>query len=294
MNFFHSINIIGAGRVGQTLGFLFNQLENYKVKAVCNQSISSSLLAIEFIAGVTPALIMPCDDLMTLSASDFILIATTDTKIEEVVSRLCHNTLIKPGTVVFHCSGFLSSDILTPLKDKGCFLASVHPMASFVTPALSVKDYSGTYCGMEGDEPALLLLESLFNAIGSHVYRILGKKSVYHAGGVFASNYLVTLAQQAFYCLQEAKIEEDIARSLIHKLMDMTLSNIKQTSTYPHALSGPLLRGDDQAIRSHLSAMDSEFCKKVYAILGEATLPLTPHEDLKKEQLKAALQGHLK
>ena len=55
-------------------------------------------------------------------------------------------------------------------------------MRSFAKPELSVEQYKGTYCAIEGDSKALAVINSIFNAIGSITYEIdKTKKDSYHA-----------------------------------------------------------------------------------------------------------------
>lgn len=278
------INIIGCGNLGKTLGHLLVKNQVATIGSVCNSSKASTLDAINFMG---QGKYSPSID--ELEPADLILITTPDDLIAPICKKLSHNPFIKQGSLVLHCSGSLASDILVPMKEKGCYLASVHPMRSFSKPELSIQHYAGTYCAVEGDEEALPKVHALFQAIGSMTYAINKKqKSLYHASGVFASNYVVTLAEQALSCMNKAGIEHETAMSLIINLMRGTLSNLETTLSPERSLTGPIQRGDVSTLMKHLESLIDEEQRLLYSVLGEATLALTKHD--KKEEIKAVLR----
>jgi predicted short-subunit dehydrogenase-like oxidoreductase (DUF2520 family) len=283
------INIIGAGQLGQTLARLVVSHQSATIQAVCNQSLQSSQAAIDFIGeGKSYA------EIAQLPAAEITWICTADDKIAAVAQELHQNQALKTGTIVLHFSGALDSSVLLALKERGCFIASVHPMRSFASPAQSVDDYPGTYCAMEGDLEALEGLEALFISIGSIPYRIEKKhKSLYHAAAVFASNYLLTLAEEARRCLNVAGVEQALIIPVIHSLMQSTLNNLQATQSPQQSLTGPLQRGDTKTLLKHLKVLLNDEQKKLYSILGEATLNLSKLSDEKKAEIQQVLNQRI-
>jgi predicted short-subunit dehydrogenase-like oxidoreductase (DUF2520 family) len=146
--------------------------------------------------------------------------------------------------VVFHCSGAKASIELDALRQAGALAASVHPVRSFADPQQVADAFDGTFCGVEGDEGALALLNPAFAAIGARVVGIDARaKTVYHAASVFASNYLTTVLDAALRAYQAAGIPEDVARELARPLATETLANVFRLGP-EKALSGPIARGD--------------------------------------------------
>src|SRR3990167_10607719 len=142
------MNIIGAGHVGQTLGHLLVKLRRVQIGGVCNRTIASALRAIEFIGeGRSSA------SIGALPHAALTLITTPDDQIVDACLALSLNAHIQPGDVVIHCSGSQSSDSLRSVQRQGCFVGSVHPIRSFTCSTLSVVEFPGTYCAMEGDLP---------------------------------------------------------------------------------------------------------------------------------------------
>lgn len=282
-----NITIIGAGRVGKTLGRLFRTRPSTTINAVFNQSKESSEAAINFIGAGRCV-----SDFSALPPADLTLITSPDAIIVDIAYQLAEKTKIKAGSLFVHCCGALSSDILSPLKDKGAYVASIHPMRSFANPELAVDSFAGTYCAIEGDQEAMVRLVPFFEGIGAVTFRIAqDKKALYHAASVFASNYLVTLGQEAINCLREAEVDEPIATRIILSLMRSVFENLDSSQSPQEALTGPIQRADLTTIEAHLQALKNEEKKQLYSRLGEATIALTTHEQRVKEDIRLVLNG---
>lgn len=269
-----TVAMIGAGNLGKTLGRLLVNHQLATILGVVNRSIDSAEKSVQWIGdGCAFA------DIASLPPANLILITTPDDALVDTCLRLQKNPHLLPGSVVVHCSGSLTSDVLWPMKALGCPVASIHPMRSFADPTLSVTAFPGTFCAYEGDLDAINLIAPLFQALGAVTYPIeTDKKSLYHAAGVFASNYLVTLSHQALSCLTRAGVGSDMAMKIIVDLMRGTLLNLEQTQSPAHALTGPIQRGDLATIRNHLTAFEDPHQKDLYTALGKATLALTSHD----------------
>ncbi len=280
------MNIIGAGNVGKTLGKLFFTRELVHIAGIINQSPDSTSQAIRFIGSG-----QAYTAIKDMPAADITLITTADDSIARICLELC-KTDIKPGSIVMHCSGTLSSDVLIALKARGALIASVHPLRSFADPERSFEQYAGTYCAMEGDEGALRVIKPLFTAIGSMVFMVnKEKKAVYHTAGVYACNYLVTLAEQATRCLEEAGLDNSLATDIMLSLMQGTLFNLQQSRSPEKSLTGPIQRGDIATIQAHLAMITEQNQRALYAALGKATVELSAHDIQTKQNIAQTLQG---
>lgn len=216
-----------------------------------------------------------CAKIADLPPADITLITTPDQAITSCCIELSQNQALKLDSLIIHCSGAYTSDALKSVQQMGCLIASVHPMRSFALPLIAIEHYPGTHCAVECDDDVLPQVCALFNSIGSILFRIQReKKSVYHAAGVFASNYLITLAEQARLCLEEAGVEATVAMNIITNLMQSTVSNLKETHSPIQSLTGPLQRGDIATLQQHIDSLQPTQ-QQLYCMLGQATLPLT-------------------
>ena len=154
-----------------------------------------------------------------------------------------------------HCSGLLPSTIMQACQQQGCYIYSAHPMRSFSNPAISTAKYTGTYCAIEGCEPQIAVIDQLFQSIGSITYRINPQhKATYHAASVMASNYLITLAENAHTSFESSGIAHEQALDLVISLMTSTLHNLEATRCFNSALTGPIQRGDINTVKLHLES----------------------------------------
>src|SRR5205085_171600 len=98
---------------------------------------------------------------------------------------------------------------------------------SFAQPEQVLKNFAGTWCGVEGDAAALAVLAPLFEKPGARLVAVRPEaKTLYHAAAVFASNYLVTLGDAALAAYAGAGITRKDALQMIAPLMQNTLANL--------------------------------------------------------------------
>jgi predicted short-subunit dehydrogenase-like oxidoreductase (DUF2520 family) len=266
----NSLNIVGAGHVGRTLGRVFAARGVFDVQDVLTRSLGSARTAVAFI-GAGRAV----DAIAALRPARAWMLAVSDDRIGEVANLLARESSVE-GAVVFHCSGAKASTELAPLRDAGALVASVHPVRSFADPASVAAGFDGTFCGVEGDAQALALLAPAFETVGARIVPIdAAAKTVYHAASVFASNYLVTVLDAALRAYQAAGIPEPVARELARPLAGETLANVLRLGA-EQALSGPIARGDVDTVARQQAAVDAWDgpTGRLYAALAEATWDL--------------------
>ncbi|RJF95378.1 Rossmann-like and DUF2520 domain-containing protein [Noviherbaspirillum saxi] len=234
-----TMNIIGCGKLGMTLGRLWTTHQVFAIQAIMNRSQASTEKAIAFMqAGVAAS------DIRNMPPADAWLIATPDDDIASSCDALAASGKLKQGDIVFHCSGALPSSILAAATRAGAAISSVHPIRSFADPAQVAASFGGTFCGIEGDAEALNVLQAAFGAIGARTIPIDANfKTLYHAAAVFASNYLVTVLDVAVQAYVKAGIPEEAALQLMEPLVRGTVDNVFRLGT-TKALTGPIARGD--------------------------------------------------
>ena len=281
------LNIIGCGRLGKTLAALFVGTELICIQDILNLSIASTEKAVAFLGQGRV-----CQSVQQLKPADIYLIATPDDSIELIAQQIALQGVLKPGDVIFHCSGLLSSESLCSAVRLGCYIASLHPNFSFSEPLVDVNNFSGTYCAFEGDKQALDRLLPLFNSIKGKIFTIERKnKSTYHAASVISSNFLITLLATARNCYFQAGLSNELAKNITLDLMSQALDKARRLEP-KEALTGPLQRGDTVTLKEHLSALKSfPDLEQLYKSLGKATLALTRHDENLKKSLMQLFTG---
>lgn len=280
-----TVNFIGAGSLGKTIAKLIAVKKIGRIIGVCNSTFESGKNAADFIGQG-----MAYSFIHNLPPSDVTFITVSDDKIKDICEALSKSENFNTNSTIIHCSGLLTSDILFAAMNKGANIASAHPIRSFADPEISVREFTGTWCAIEGDNNGEEVARNIFSAIGAKVIKIeKHKKAIYHASAVIASNYLVTLANTAIKCLVSADIDQEDSMDIILNMMQGTLKNLNSIRSPEKSLTGPIKRGDIQTIKSHMASFENKLIKDLYAILGESTLELTCHNEEKIKLLKDAL-----
>lgn len=247
-----TLTIIGAGHVGTSLGRLWHANHTAALCQVLNRTVESARTAVSFMGAGEPIA-----DYAELRRADLYMVAVPDDQIAACARRLAATGLLARDSVVFHCSGSLPADIMRDVLAQGAAAASVHPIRSFASPEQVLDSFAGTWCGMEGTASALPVLDRLFRAIGAKPVAIDGSaKLIYHSAAVFASNYLVTLADIALEAYERAGIPRETGLQMIGPLMRKTIDNLL-TMGPERALSGPVARGDWQTVEKQYRAIES-------------------------------------
>lgn len=273
--------LVGAGRAGGSLARHWHaQQSGFTVTAIHtrrgSQDLARSIGADEIA------------QLNDLPESDALLIATGDQSINSIARSLAMQSNISwRDKIVFHLSGALSADCLSPLAELGAKTASAHPVRAF---SHDHSTFNGTWVGLEGDTTACTALERAFGTIGGQCFAINSEhKTKYHAAAVIASNHLVALADASYDLWQQAGLAPETATALFDSLTRGVLENL-QNAKPAQALTGPIARADATTVAAHLHTISehSEQTAKLYRQLSEYLLNL----DLGHDQAQLAALRH--
>ena len=245
-----SLNIIGAGKVGRVLGRLFVQHQAFQIQQITCRSEHTSAQAVAFIgAGVG------ISNYNELNPADLTMLSVPDDQIASVCQELSALGLFNATSIVFHCSGAKASTELIAANATGAAVASLHPVCSFADPAQLIAHFAGTICSIEGDAVALQVLNAALQTIQAKVIQInTANKLLYHAGSVFASNYLVSLMETALLTYQAAGIPAELAKAMAESLARQSLDNVFTLGTAA-ALTGPIARGDMATVEKQVDVV---------------------------------------
>jgi predicted short-subunit dehydrogenase-like oxidoreductase (DUF2520 family) len=287
-----SLNIIGSGRVGRACGRMWARGGVFEVQDVLTRTRESAAEAVKFI-GAGHAV----SRLEEMRGADVWMIATRDDAIVPSCVTLAASGKVTPDDIVFHVSGATPSSDLKPVKDKGALVASVHPIKTFSDAEQAVQTFPGTYCGAEGDAGAIKVLKPAFETIGAKVFDIAPEmKPIYHAGGVFACNYLAALIEAAVRAHERAGIPRAASLEALEPLVRETVDAVFDQGP-ARALTGPIARGDTATVRRQLARIrdwDREI-GKLYSGLGLLAVALAEADQRldarRAADLRAVLAG---
>ncbi len=286
-----TVAIIGAGRVGSSIGFLLARA-GYAVTAVAAQTAASVERALAFIGGGESA-----GDVVKASGADIVFITTPDRAIQDVCGEIARGGGLKAGALVVHMSGAHSLDLLDDAKEAGAYRAVIHPLQSVPSMEQGVRNLPGSYFRIEADPGALQTAKDLVKALGGIELAmpkwIPDKHSaaLYHAGAVAVSNYFVALIDYGlkFYEALGADRQEALKAAL--PLIKGTLGNI-ETLGIPAALTGPIVRGDVDTVRGHLEAVRERAPEllDLYRALAKHTIAVAEERGLEDEKVRELLR----
>jgi len=274
-----TVAIIGAGRVGSSVGFLLRRA-GYKVAAVAARTIGSAEKAAHFIGAGEPTI----DVVNAASKAGIIFITTPDGAIKDVCNRIASAGGFSAGSLVVHMFGAQSLDLLDAAKQAGSYRATIHPLQSVPSPVQGVQNLPGSYFRVEADPEALEIARDLVKALGG-IELVMPKWSsdkesaaLYHAGAVTVSNYFVALIDQGLKFYEALGADKQEALKALLPLIKGTLQNIEALGT-TGALTGPIARGDVETVRGHIEAMQKKTPEllRLYTELARHTIAVA-HE----------------
>lgn len=167
MNRLPTLAIIGPGKVGTSIGILAARA-GYPV-VVGGRRNEATVTAARRIGKDVCA----CDIAEAAKSAKIVLLCLPDDVIEGVCKKLAQQDRFIEAAIVVHCSGALSSDILSAARCYcKCSVASMHPMQTFPTVDAAIKTMKGTYCFYEGDKGATPVIERFAKNIGWKPIRI--------------------------------------------------------------------------------------------------------------------------
>ena len=187
---------------------------------------------------------------------ELVLLCVPDGAIADVAAS------IAAGPWVAHVSGATPLAALAPHERR----FSVHPLQTF-TRARGPEQLDGAWAAVTADtDDARTTATWLAETLGLRPFALDdAARTLYHAGAVFVSNYLVTLHRAATLLFESAGAPPEA----LEPLMRRTIENRFE-------LTGPISRGDWATVEAHRAAIRAERPEldHLYEALALATVEL--------------------
>jgi predicted short-subunit dehydrogenase-like oxidoreductase (DUF2520 family) len=265
-----SVVVLGAGKVGLAVATLLRQA-GLSIAAVTTRSratVEKAAASLGARAGI--------DNASAVASGDIVLVTVNDDSVADVVAEVAASAGFCTGQLVLHTSGALSLSALAPAAEAGASIGCMHPLQSFATSEDAVRLIPGSTFGITPGPGALEAIEALVGVLGGHPVVVADEsKALYHAAAVTASNYLVAVEDLAVQLLVDAGFDKASALAALQPLVSGTADNIRGLGTTA-ALTGPIVRGDAETVRSHVDALrdlpGDEL--QLYRALGRRTLQI--------------------
>jgi predicted short-subunit dehydrogenase-like oxidoreductase (DUF2520 family) len=187
---------------------------------------------------------------------ELVLLCVPDGAIAEVAAS-------RPlGPWIAHVSGATPLSALDPHERR----FGMHPLQTF-TRARGPEQLDGAWAAVTAEtavarNAGLWLAETL----GLRPFALDdASRTLYHAGAVFGSNYLVTLQRAASLLFESAGAPPEALEPLMRRTMENGFE-----------LTGPIARGDWSTVEAHRAAIRAEHpeLERVYETLADATAAL--------------------
>jgi predicted short-subunit dehydrogenase-like oxidoreductase (DUF2520 family) len=182
-----------------------------------------------------------------------VLLCVPDAAISDVAGS------VEPGPWLAHVSGTTTLAALDPHERR----FSVHPLQTLVK-GRGPEQLDGAFAAVTGETgEALDRANWLAVTLGLRPFPLDdGARTLYHAGAVIASNYLVTLYRAAAKLFADAGAPPEALVPLMRRAIENNFE-----------LTGPIPRGDATTIEAHVRALHDRVpeLEPLYAALAERT-----------------------
>ena len=274
-----NIGIIGAGRVGTTMG-KYIIAHGGKIQGFYSRTIEHAKEAAQF---CNTNYFKDLDSL--IEVSDTLFITTSDGAIKNVWDCIAAKNV--KGKVICHFSGSLSSDIFSNKESAGVVACSVHPIYAFSNKFTAYQNLTEALFTVEGDSEALSRMQELFAILPNRVVSIPTEtKGKYHAAASVASNQLTGLLWMAIELLKETGITEKTAYEMLEPLVKNSVNSIFSNGC-KEALTGPIERNDLGTVKKHLTALENNaLWNQAYQANGKLVLEVAKEKNPKCDYQK--------
>jgi predicted short-subunit dehydrogenase-like oxidoreductase (DUF2520 family) len=255
--------VLGAGRAGRGLALALQQA------GVPVIGLHGRTPAPDWVVPITAG---PVPE--TLRQAAVVLIAVRDAQLDAAIGEILQASATPPA-ILLQASGGVEPAAFIGARELGIACGSFHPLLPMADPELAPARLREAYVGIDGDTAAREAAGLLANAIGARTLDIpSGKRALYHAGAVVASNFVGVLLELAAETMREAGVPPDDARGATRALLFAAVDNLRSAES-ARALTGPVARGDTHTVEAHLDALSGrEDIAEVYRILTRQAVAL--------------------
>ena len=213
-----------------------------------------------------------------LPASEGILIAVPDSAIPACAEPLALR-LPKGCRVALHTSGLLPANAIAAIARRGVAVASFHPLVSFATPTGALVPLAGVLAAIEGEAAATRESRRLARALGMRPFHLKAElKPQYHAAAALAANLTHVLVATATDAMTKLGLPRRGAAAALRPLVGTAIAAALSANGLER-LTGPLARGDAQAVLAHLAALPPS-AAAAYRAVATLALPALSSQHL--------------
>jgi predicted short-subunit dehydrogenase-like oxidoreductase (DUF2520 family) len=244
------VGVVGAGRVGAVLAAALRQA-GHEVVGVSVRTPQSRDRAAQLLPGIPildPHQVARASSLLILALPDDVLGDPAGPVLDLVASGAVHSR-----QVVAHTSGRHGLGVLGPVARAGAVTLALHPAQTFGGTAEDLPRLAGVAYGVTALGRHWPVAEWVVGQLGGTPVAVPEElRPLWHAGLAHGANHLVTLVASALDIVRATGASDPAAvlRPLLSAALERTLE------LGDAALTGPVARGDAEAVAGHLRAID--------------------------------------
>jgi predicted short-subunit dehydrogenase-like oxidoreductase (DUF2520 family) len=243
-----SLAIVGAGRAGSALAIAAHEA-GYHVAAVASRRGEVARLLADTV-GARPV----GTPLQAVASADLTLLAVPDGAIVSVAAAIAASGRSLRGRGVVHLGARFGPEVIASLRGVGAEVGVLHPLQALAGPA-SAALLAGASFRIDATG---ILRERLLGFVAALRARPLeidpSQATLYHAAAVLAGNAPLALLEEATRLLEAAGVGRAQAHEALAALLEGAARNARRAGSAA-ALTGPVARGDTDAISAHLDAL---------------------------------------
>jgi predicted short-subunit dehydrogenase-like oxidoreductase (DUF2520 family) len=183
--------------------------------------------------------------------ADVVVLAVSDGSIETVARKVAPD--LRSSATVLHCAGARGVDELRSCEAQGAAVGVLHPLVS-VPSTRGNPNLRGTTFTVNGSRRAIVTGRRIARACGARTVVAKTSDARYHAAAALAANGAAALAFVSVGVLEGLGFDKRAAERAIGGLLQSVGENV-QSLGVPGALTGPIARGDAEAVESHRKAL---------------------------------------
>ena len=243
-----SLAIIGAGRAGSALAIAAHDA-GYRVAAVASRRGEMAARLAHTVGAEAVA-----TPLEAASVADLTLLAVPDGAISTVAASIAGSGISLHGRGVVHLGARFGPDLIASLRVTGAEVGVLHPLQALAGPD-SASLLEGAYFRVDASGLLRVRLLGLVAALRATTLEIdPASAPLYHAAAVLAGNAPLALLAEATQLLEATGLSAETAHAALAALLEGAAHNARRAGPAA-ALTGPVARGDTDAIAAHLDAL---------------------------------------
>jgi predicted short-subunit dehydrogenase-like oxidoreductase (DUF2520 family) len=207
--------------------------------------------------------------------ADVLVLAVRDRDLGALAQKLADGGLVSARTVCLHNAGAQTADVLAPLRAVSAGVAQMHPMISFASTRVFPTLARG-HVHVEGDAAAEARARGLARRMGMAPRTFAALDTIgYHAAAGLVANGAAALAAVGCELLARSGVPADVAPKMLGPLLRSVAENIEALG-FPEALTGPVRRGDPDAVAKHYGVLRERLIEAIplYLASVRAQVPL--------------------